>query len=140
MIGGHVAKNVDIDPKQGGFANACPIRMSYVLNMTGFPIPKSQSYKTVSGADGRQYMFQLSEMRQYLERTFGKPDKTVKSPKPGDFAGMQGIIAVVGHGWLNAKGHITLWDGAQCSDTCHLLNDPENGPFVPETGFIWVLP
>ena len=85
-------------------------------------------------------MFQIREMRRYLERTFGKPDKIVKSPKPGNFTDMQGIITVVGHGWDNANGHVTLWDGAQCSDTCHLLNDPDNGPFIPETGSLWALP
>lgn len=38
------------------------------------------------------------------------------------------------------RGHVTLWNGNQCSDTCHLLADPDNGPFIPDTGAIWVLP
>jgi hypothetical protein len=58
-IGGSVQKNTELDPKQGGFVNACPIRMSYVLNMTGFAIPKSPLYKSVSGADGRQYLYRV---------------------------------------------------------------------------------
>jgi len=36
--------------------------------------------------------------------------------------------------------HVTLWNGTSCSDTCHLMHDPENGPFVPDAGAIWVLP
>lgn len=136
-IGGNVQKNIDLPA--GGFQNACPIRMSYVLNATGFPIRKSSAYASVSGADQHQYIYRIGDMMTYLESAFGKPDKTVRSPKLSDFAGMHGIIVVKGHGWANAKGHITLWDGAQCSDTCHLMYDPENGPFVPESASLWVL-
>jgi hypothetical protein len=139
-IGGMVQKNTELDPKLGGFENACAIRMSYVLNMTGFPIHKGNSYKTVSGADGKQYLYRVAEMMAYLERTFGKPDKSVRSPKTTDFAGSKGIIVVKGHGWANAIGHITLWDGAKCSDTCHLMSDPDNGPFVPDVASLWMLP
>ncbi|HCC0827642.1 TPA: hypothetical protein M3111_004710, partial [Escherichia coli] len=52
----------------------------------------------------------------------------------------KGIIVVKGHGWSNARGHVTLWNGSVCSDQCHLLNDPDNGTFVPEVGILWVLP
>ncbi len=136
-IGGNVQKNIEMPT--GGFENACPIRMSYVLNTTGFPVRKSSVYGMVTGGDQRQYIFRVNDMMSYLERTFGKPDKTVKSPNPSDFSGMRGIIVVKGHGWGNAKGHVTLWDGVKCSDTCHLMHDPENGPFVPETASLWTL-
>lgn len=136
-IGGAVQKNTEMPT--GGFENACPIRMSYVLNHTGFPIPKSSQYATVSGRDNRQYIYRLNDMMTYLERTLGKPDKTVKSSQQSDFAGLKGIILVKGHGWGNARGHVTLWNGSVCSDTCHLMADPENGPFIPESASIWVL-
>jgi hypothetical protein len=69
-IGGNVKKNIDLDPKQGGFTNACPIRMSYVLNSTGFLIPRAASYKSVSGADGHQYLYRVPDMMAYLEHVF----------------------------------------------------------------------
>lgn len=134
-IGGNVQKNIDANI----FQNACPIRMSYVLNTTGFPITKGSSYATVSGSDKRLYLFRVNDMMDYLGRVFGKPDKTVRSPKLSDFSGMKGIIVVKGRGWANARGHVTLWDGSQCSDTCHLLHDPENGPFSPEIASLWIL-
>lgn len=137
IIGGNVQQNIDMPV--GGFQNACPIRMSYVLNMTGFPISKAYGLATVSGADGQQYIFRVNDMMVYLSRRFGSPDKTVQSPKPSDFSGMKGIVVVKGHGWGNAKGHVTLWDGYKCSDSCHLLNDPDNGAFTPETASIWTL-
>ncbi|SAI70872.1 Uncharacterised protein [Bordetella ansorpii] len=136
-IGGQVKVNTEMTT--GGFENACPIRMSYVLNATGFPIPRNRAYATVSGADNRQYMYRVNDMMAYLERTFGKPDLTVKSPKPSDFANMKGIVVVRGHGWSNARGHVTLWNGTSCSDTCHFLYDPENGTFTPDTAAIWKL-
>lgn len=136
-IGGNVQKNIELPV--GGFENACPIRMSYVLNTTGFPIRRSSHFATVSGANGQQYMFRVGDMMTYLEREFGKPDKTVRSPKPSDFANMKGIIVVKGRGWGNATGHVTLWDGRKCADSCHLMHDPDNGPFIPETASIWLL-
>lgn len=136
-IGGNVQKNIELPV--GGFENACPIRMSYVLNSTGFAIQKSSQYAMVSGGDHRQYIYRVGDMMKYLERVLGKPDKTVPSPKTSDFAAMKGILVVKGRGWLNAKGHVTLWDGTRCADACHLMYDPDNGPFIPETASIWIL-
>lgn len=136
-IGGVVQKNTEMTI--GGFENACPIRMSYVLNRTGFPISKSHLYATVSGGDGLQYIYRVNDMMAYLERKFGKPDKTAGSPQPADFKGLLGIIVIKGDGWGNSRGHVTLWNGSTCSDSCHLMGDPENGYFVPQTASIWLL-
>lgn len=56
-IGGFVQKNIDMP--FGGFENACPIRMSYVLNKTGFPVKKDPKYPSVSGADHKQYIYRV---------------------------------------------------------------------------------
>jgi hypothetical protein len=133
-IGGKVEQNI----KTGIFQNACPLRMSYVLNYTGCPIP-SAGYPVVSGGDGKWYIFRVNEMMTYLERTFGAPDKTAKPPKVTDFARLQGMMVVKGHGWSNALGHVTLWNGFACSDSCHLFADPDNGTFIPEVAALWKL-
>jgi hypothetical protein len=135
IIGGKVGANT----AAGIFTNACPIRMSYVLNYSGFPIPANQKYAIVSGKDGRQYMYHVNDMMTYLNRAFGAPDITVKSPHLTDFNGKQGILLIQGHGWKDARGHVTLWNGAICSDTCHLTDDPANGSFVPDTASLWIL-
>lgn len=137
-IGGKVRQNTEL--ANGGFRNACPIRMSYVLNKTGFPIPKSARYAMVSGGDTMQYLYRVEDMMRYLEEAFGKPDKTAKPPTASDFSGMKGIIVVKGHGWLGANGHVTLWNGTTCSDSCHLMSDPDNGTFIPEVASLWKLP
>jgi hypothetical protein len=136
-IGGKVGQNI----ASGVFQNACPIRISYVLNYCSIRIPKPKSgYAVVGGADGRWYMYRVREMMAFLEKTFGKADRSVKTPHPAEFDGIKGIIAVKGHGWSDAVGHVTLWNGTVCSDCCHLFADPENGSFIPEVASIWKLP
>lgn len=135
-LGGNVQRNVD----SGIFQNACPIRMSYVLNGTGLAVPNAGPYAVVSGADRNFYMYRVNDMIKYLEAKLGPPDKTVKAPTTSDFAGLKGILVVKGSGWSNAVGHVTLWNGSICSDSCHLASDPDNGSFVPEIGHLWELP
>lgn len=135
-LGGNIQKNIDA----GVFENACPIRMSYVLNKLGYRIDKSGSHSVVSDSSKSLYIFRVSEMMDYLKAKLGNPDKSVRSPTTGSLAGAKGILVVKGHGWSNAKGHITLWNGSLCVDTCHLMYDPENGPFVPESAALWALP
>lgn len=135
-IGGKVQQNIATRV----FENAYPIRISYVLNKSGTPIRRGVGYQVVSGADGSLYLHRVGETLEYLSRVLGKPDTTASSPEADDFAGMRGILVVTGRGWANARGHVTLWDGRQCADACHLLHDPDNGPFTPETASIWTLP
>lgn len=47
LLGGKVQHNIDA----GIFKNACPIRMSYVLNYCGIPVPSNSKYATVTGSD-----------------------------------------------------------------------------------------
>ncbi len=130
-IGGKVQENIDLgvkDPK-AGFTNACAIRMSYSLNNSGSLIPRG-IWKTVSGGDKKQYIYRVSDLSKYLTNTFGKPDTTVKNPKPSDFAGVKGIL-VFGVQWSDATGHATLWNGSTCSDHCYF-------PVASEAS-IWLL-
>jgi hypothetical protein len=91
--------------------------MSYALNHAGAPIARG-AWSTVSGGDGSWYIFRVRDIVTYLQSSFGKADKTVRSPKPGDFAGMKGIL-VFNVNWQDASGHVTLWDGSVCSDHCY---------------------
>lgn len=130
-IGGKVGENIELgvrDPN-AGFTNACAIRMSYAFNYSGTPVARGP-WSTVSGGDGKVYIFRVRDLITYLERTYGKPDKTVKQPKPADFANLKGIL-VFRVQWRDATGHVTLWDGRICSDHCHF-------PAASEAS-LWVL-
>jgi hypothetical protein len=139
-IGGKVKYNID----DGTFANACPIRMSYVLNYSGVAMPASDpgegKIKAVTGADHKWYLFRVRDMMKILATKFGAPDQEVKNPKSADFTGKRGIMAIVGHGWTDAIGHVSLWDGHYFSDKNHLSDSNVNGPFVPEVARMWNLP
>lgn len=118
-IGGKVKENIDMgqrDPR-AGFRNGCAIRMSYSLNKSGVVIPRGV-WSTVSGGDGKQYIYRLADLARFLAHRFGSADKTVRSPKPGDFAGLKGIL-IFGVRWSDATGHATMWDGGTCSDHCY---------------------
>ena len=140
-IGGKVKVNID----SGEFANACPIRISYLLNYGGVAVPGPAAAEqlgltgVVSGSDGKWYMFRVKDAMLLLDKRFGAADKIAKNPKRKDFAGMKGIIAIRGHGWADATGHITLWDGTNFSDKNHLTDSSDNGTFVPEVARLWTL-
>lgn len=134
-IGGKVQDNIS----SGIFQNACPIRMSYVLNYTGISIPLRDKYKVVSGGDKKYYIYRVNDMVDFLKSRFGKPDIIVQNPQPDSFYGKQGIIVFEGVGWSNAVGHVTLWNGNVCSDDCHFIGSPDNGTFVPSKASLWIL-
>ena len=135
LIGGKVKLNIDA----GTFVNACPIRMSYVLNKTGIMIPRGAGYAVSSGEDKNWYIYRVTDMMNFLYRTLGDPDHSVINPREVDFFGMKGILVVKGHGWVDAVGHVTLWDGTVCSDSCHFTEDPDNGTFIPDEAALWTL-
>ncbi|MDR2924938.1 MAG: hypothetical protein LBU76_03160 [Azoarcus sp.] len=140
-IGGTVKYNIEIpELKDGKWKNACSIRMSYVLNKTGFPV-KPEGYAVAKGADGMQYMYRLNDMISFLHETLGAPDIVIdRAPRPENFREMKGILAVTGDGRGDSTGHITLWNGLRCSDICHLTGDPWNRTFTPRKAALWLLP
>jgi biotin carboxyl carrier protein len=140
-IGGKVQENIDIPEKeQGKWTNACAVRMSLILNNTGFPI-KQGKYPTVSGKMGGFYIYRLNDLISYLKDIFGEPDIVVnRIPTPDDFSLMKGILIVTGNGGGDASGHATLWNGSTCPDACRLAGDERNETFKPTKAVLWVLP
>lgn len=113
-IGGKVKANID----SGVFENACAIRMSYVLNNSGIPILTAGA-TSVSGADGRRYIYRVKDLAPFIEARLGKPDEDNARPSPQLLKGKKGIVLFDVGGWSNATGHATLWDGSNCSDKCY---------------------
>ncbi|MEM9488128.1 MAG: T6SS effector amidase Tae4 family protein [Myxococcota bacterium] len=107
--------------------NTCVLRISRCCNYAGHLIPGSQPrLKTVAGGDGMRYAFRVGEFRAYLRRTYGEPSVRHVYPRPdGDVIpgedvplavrGRQGLIVFLVEKWLDATGHIDLWDGEQCA-------------------------
>lgn len=114
VIGGKVRLNID----GGIFTNACAIRMSYVLNQTGFPITANAGAVS-SGDGGARYLYRVKDLVPHLEKLFGKPEHTHEKPTAANFAGKRGILVFDVPIWSDASGHATLWNGTMCSDSCY---------------------
>ena len=121
-LGAKIGGKVGVNISTGIFGNACPLRISYMLNYSGFPVPKPKaSYSAVSGADRKWYLFRTRELIDYLAASFGPADEAFEKPRAEDLAGMQGILLVRGSGGSDPAGHVTLWNGERCADDYQLL-------------------
>ncbi|AFC87454.1 T6SS effector amidase Tae4 family protein [Frateuria aurantia] len=134
-IGGYVQVNI----ASGDFRNACPLRMSYVLNDCGLRVPPPGRYHAVSGSDHRWYMYRVMEMKDFLIWAFGPAEVRVSTPSAQGFFGRRGILLFEGDGWGNARGHVTLWSGRACADECHFVGHSGNGSFMPTQACLWEL-
>lgn len=138
VIGGYVEKNINNpDPKQR-WSNTCAVRMSYILNESGFAIPGLPG-QTVSGADKRQYFFRVKDLIAFLRQRWGQPEVVSYPPSGGGaLAGKRGLVLFEVSGWTDAAGHATLFDGKTCYDHCY-FNEPEARYRTDRANF-WSLP
>lgn len=100
--------------------NTCVVRVCRAMNYAGHPVPQGfPGLSTIRGADGMRYAIRVEEIRKFLTHVYGPPDLAEeRTPTlreaPESFAGQSGIIVFQVNGWLDATGHIDLWDGAEC--------------------------
>jgi len=120
IIGGRVGDNI----KAGIFTNACAIRVSYALNHSGHPIVRGR-WKTSSGADGKWYVYRVSDLVDYLTSRFGPPDLKLNSPTTDALTNKRGILVFLTDQWATASGHATLWNGTICADSCYFPESTE---------------
>ncbi len=112
LIGGKVQAN--------NFANSCTIKVSRSLNYNGNQIYFIPLNLTVSGKDGKWYIYCVTELIKYLTRKYGKPDLVVKGAfYESKFKRKKGIIVFNVDAWDDASGHASLWNGVSCSDKCY---------------------
>lgn len=136
VIGGAVEANIR-HPTQP-WENTCAVRMSYILNQTGTIIP-ARAGKTVTGKDKRNYFYRVDDVIAFLHTQWGEPE-IVKYPPSGGgaLAGRKGIILFEIHGWSNARGHATLFNGSTCYDHCY-FNERE-ATYQTTKAYFWKLP
>lgn len=138
LIGGAVAKNINLTPPVG-WTNTCAVRMSYILNYSGIPVPRITG-KTISGGDKKWYFFRVRDLIYFLTQRWGKPDLVLPYPisRGEQVAARQGIILFEVSGWRDANGHASLWNGSQCYDHCY-FNEPGANYRTTSASF-WTLP
>ncbi|HNX44315.1 MAG TPA: T6SS effector amidase Tae4 family protein [Bacteroidales bacterium] len=113
LIGGKVYQNYKGNPT--AYANSCALRISRALNYSGAEIPFVKD-QTGSGSDGKWYFYKIKDLKNYLTSTYGPPDLTGNE---ASMANQHGIILFQDCGWLDATGHIDLWDGNSCAHKCY---------------------
>jgi hypothetical protein len=140
FIGGALAKNID-EPGFGANGNTCAVRMSRALNYGNLPVSakmvKSLGIATMTGADGKLYIFRVRELKIYLRSALGvTPSKVFKNFDQA-FIGKQGIVAFDVSGWSDASGHVALWNGSAFreahDDYRNLKDNPNTAQIEPST-------
>lgn len=101
-------------------SNTCVVRVSRAMNYAGHPIPMGYpGLSTVRGADGLRYAIRVEEFRKFLTQMYGPPAVNELREQPIDevpasLQGKVGILMFLVKGWVDATGHVDLWDGEAC--------------------------
>lgn len=138
-LGGAAAKNINA-PGFGPNGNTCAARMSVALKAGGVMITSGAGITTLGTADGSRIIFRVREMRIFLERLLGKPERDVTLPFDSDFAARRGIISFGVEGWSDATGHIALIDKGvyrEVSDNYATLTAGPGGGARTVVGEFW---
>ena len=121
-IGGTLTKNIDV-PGFGETGNTCAVRMSRALNYGNLPVSaklvKSLGISTMSGGDGKLYIFRVRELKTYLKSALAVTPVKITKNFSGAFAKKQGIVAFDVNGWSDASGHVALWNGTSFLEPDH---------------------
>ncbi|WP_218964647.1 type VI secretion system amidase effector protein Tae4 [Snodgrassella alvi] len=138
IIGGLVAYNINHPDPKLRWNNTCAVRMSYILNHSGFRIPFIPK-QTVSGGDKKfKYFYRVNHLINFLYVQWDKPEIVRYPPSGGGtLIGKKGIILFEVSGWSDAKGHATLFNGYKCYDSCY-FNEPES-TYTTDRANFWSL-
>lgn len=113
-----------------GYANACALRLSKALNYGGMPIKQTTKGYKVKGGDNKIYLLRVKEMIAFIENNLGKADVTLQPKNNQDVSSQlvnkKGIIIFKVSGWGDASGHVTLWNGNDCGDSCYFTHNQPN--------------
>ena len=115
-IGGKVEVNGNLPHDQGRWTNACTVRLSHMLNKAGHKITRAGN-RTVSGANGDQYYYRVTELEPYLLNTYGPPDLSITDGTANSFdlPAVPGIV-LMDFPDNSFTGHVTVWNGAGAVD------------------------
>lgn len=122
FIGGALARNIH-SPGFGPTGNTCAVRLSYALNQATLPISKKLATRldieTLTGLDGKHYIFRVAEMKKYLTAALGVTPITARKDFQTAFLKQMGIVSFDVLRWNNASGHLALWNGHEFREPNH---------------------
>lgn len=115
-LGGNAERNIFV-PGFGPNGNTCASRISVALNGAGSRVRGGNGINTLGTANGSRIIFRVREMRTYLGRLLGTPERDNSLPFDSNFNGRRGIVAFSVKGWSDATGHIALFNGTVYRET-----------------------
>ncbi len=134
VVGGKLKQNFD----SKSFINGCASRISYVLQQAGYKIPAIPG-ETVSGKNGEQYIFRLTELDKFMRKTFGTPDcEWRKGEVIGNLTGEKCSTLMGRKGIL-----IERWRGGPhttCTGHAQIISGKGWDSIAPQEGVFWELP
>lgn len=141
FIGGTLEKNIGT-PGFPANGNTCAVRMSRALNYSFFPISskvaKNLKIETMTGADGKLYIFRVRNLKTYLQQELDITPSRVTKNFATAFSGKRGIVCFDISGWSDASGHIALWDGSSFRETHDDYRNPP-APAKVDAMTLWAL-
>jgi hypothetical protein len=136
LIGGNLEHEATVEDPEA-WRNSCATRMSRALNYSGIEVHakgglagnKPWQGSTRRGADDKQYIFRIGDLKEQFQASLGPGQKIyTRPPTPSSgpaltgkqildtwrvpLAGKKGIIWIKAD-YKRATGHCTLWDGTQ---------------------------
>lgn len=123
LVGGNAYELYQENPT--AYANACALRLSRAFSYGGLEITSTARGYKVQGGDGKRYLLRVVDIIALVKANFGAPDMEV-TPQGSDvsdqFRGKTGVLIFEVSGWGNATGHVTLWNGSDCGDSCYFVH------------------
>jgi hypothetical protein len=114
--------------------------LSVAFNKSGARIGSLAGIATLSAENGSRIIYRVGEFRHYLIHTLGKPTVDDVAPYDTAFHNKKGIIAFTVN-WLDASGHIALWNGSSYREPSHdNYANYANGAAHTSKGEFWELP
>lgn len=112
------------------YTNACALRFSRALNYSGYTISSSDGSRggVVKGGDGLKYLIRVKDAIKFVKKSFGEPTEVYRANEidmaevSNSISGKTGIIIFDVAGWGDASGHVTLWNGEDCGDSCYFTH------------------
>lgn len=123
LVGGNAYALYKENPAD--YANACALRLSRALNYGGLTITSTATGYKVNGDDEKLYLLRVKDMISFVKANFGAPDMEIDTEgldQSWAFREKKGVLIFNVSGWDRATGHVTLWNGSDCGDSCYFFH------------------
>jgi hypothetical protein len=95
-------------------------------------LTKSLGISTLTGGDGKLYIFRVRDMKKYLSNALGVSPLRITSGFENAFPARRGLVSFDVGGWSDASGHVALWDGLDFREAHDDYRSLKDDPSTPQ--------